>query len=70
MEMAIMADVILPKPFMTNNYNHWTEYHIRCLDCFPGHASSEGNDTDNIDILCTNGYCNNFYIQSNDRPTR
>ena len=69
-EMATVADLILQNPIMSSNDYLWTEYHVRCLDCFSSHSSSKENDTENIDILCTNGYCSNFYIQSNDRPKR
>ena len=68
--METTADVILHKAIMENTHNYWTEYHVKCLDCFSAHSSSKENDIDNIDTLCSNGYCNNFTIQSNDRHTR
>ena len=68
--MATAADLILQKAIMSNTDHHWTEYHVRCLDCFSTHSSSKQSDTDNIDVLCTNGFCNNFHTQSNDRSKR
>ena len=68
--MAQIVDAFSGIEIMSKNDNRWTEDHVRCLDCFSFYSSSVANDTEDIDMLCRNGYCSDFYAISNNRLKR